>query len=124
MPLEGMLAVDAEAVNAWNASKGKMIASAITRLITRVVAGEVARKATGGGTIGLLASLGTQVTLTATDTPDTRSWSTLPARIAVGRVRLPAGPHTIELSIDGQRKQQTVNLTKNGWAVVNLTVLR
>ena len=124
MPLEGSLAVDHEAVKAWNSTKGKMIASAITRLITRVVAGEVARKATGGGTIGLLASLGTQATLTATDTPDTRSWSTLPARIAIGRVRLPPGPHVIELAADGQRKQQTINLTKNGWAVVSLTVLR
>jgi hypothetical protein len=124
LPIEGMISVDTEAVNAWNSTKGKMIASAITRLITRVVAGEVARRATGGGTLGLLASLGTQVTLTATDTPDTRSWSTLPARIAIGRVRLPPGQHTVELSVDGLRKQQTLNLTKNGWAVVNLTVLR
>jgi hypothetical protein len=124
VPLEAMLAVDAEAVNAWNAHKGKMIASAITRLVTRVVAGEVARKATGGGLVGLLASLGTQVTLTATDIPDTRSWSTLPARIAVGRVRVRPGQHTIELTADGEIKQQTITLTKGGWAVLDLTVLR
>jgi hypothetical protein len=123
-PIEGLLAVDTEAVKAWRATKGKMIASAITRLITRVIAGEVARKATGGGTIGFLASLGTQITMTATDTPDTRSWSTLPARIAVGRVRLPPGRHVIDLSVSGEHKQQVVNLTKGGWAVVNLTVLR
>jgi hypothetical protein len=122
--LEGLLAVDVEAVKAWRLSKGKMIASAITRLITRIVAGEVARKATGGGAIGLLASLGTQVTLTATDTPDTRSWSTLPARIAVGRIRVPPGQHTIDVEVGGERKQKTVTLDKRGWAVVDLTVLR
>jgi hypothetical protein len=124
MPIEGLVAVDSEAVDAWRATKGKMIASAITRLITRVVAGEVARQATGGGTLGLLASLGTQITMTATDTPDTRSWSTLPARIAVGRVRVPAGQHVIDLSINGEHKQKSVNLTKGGWVVLNLTVLR
>jgi hypothetical protein len=124
MPIEGLVMVDSEAVDAWRATKGKMIASAITRLITRVVAGEVARQATGGGTLGLLASLGTQITMTATDTPDTRSWSTLPARIAVGRVRVPSGPHVIDLSINGEHKQKSVNLTKGGWAVLNLTVLR
>lgn len=122
--IEPLATVDVEAVNAWRATKGKMIASAITRLITRVVAGEVARKATGGGTLGLLASLGTQVTMTATDTPDTRSWSTLPARIAVGRVRLPPGQHVVDLSANGQRVQKTVSLTKGGWAVLDLTVLR
>jgi uncharacterized protein len=123
VPLEAMLSVDTEAVNAWEATKGKMIASAITRLVTRVIAGQVARQATGGGTIGMLASLGTQAAMTAADTPDTRSWSTLPARIAVGRVRLPPGQHVVELSADGVRKRQVVNLSKGGWAVVNLTVL-
>jgi hypothetical protein len=122
--LEGLLAVDNEAVKAWRASKGKMIASAITRVITRVVAGEVARRATGGGTLGLLASLGTQITMTATDTPDTRSWSTLPARIAIGRARVPAGTHTIDVAVSGRHRTQTLNLKPGGWAVLNLTVLR
>jgi hypothetical protein len=124
MPIEELVAVDAEAVGAWRATKGKMIASAITRLITRVVAGEVARQATGGGTLGLLASLGTQITMTATDTPDTRSWSTLPARIAVGRVRVPPGQHVIDLAVSGQHTRKSMNLAKGGWAVLNLTVLR
>lgn len=124
VPMEGLLEVDEQAVNAWNGTKGKMIASAITRLITRVVAGEVARRATGGGTIGFLASLGTQATLTATDTPDTRSWSTLPARIALGRVRLPPGQHTVDIMVGGERRQKVLDLKPGGWAVLNLTVLR
>lgn len=122
--LEGVLAVDEEAVKAWNSTKGKMIASAITRLVTRVVAGEVTRRATGGGTLGFLASLGAQATLTAFDTPDTRSWSTLPARIAIGRIRVPAGQHTVDMAVGTERRQKVLNLQPGGWAVLNLTMLR
>jgi hypothetical protein len=124
LAVEPMVAIDTEAVNAWEATKGKMIASAITRLVTRVIAGQVAQRAAGGGTFGFIASLGTQAAMTAADTPDTRSWSTLPARIAVARVRLPPGQHVIEVSAEGERKKQVVTLSKGGWAVLNLTVLR
>ena len=124
VPIDGSVAVDELAVDAWRETKGKMIASCITRVITRVVAGEVAKRATGGGTLGFLASLGTQVAMTATDTPDTRSWSTLPARIAIARIRVPAGQHVVDLAVSGGQKRQTVNLSPGGWAVVNLTVLR
>ncbi len=124
LPMEGLLAIDAEAQRAWRQGEGKVIASAITRMLTRVVAGEVTRRATGGGVLGLILGLGAQATLTATDTPDTRSWGTLPARIAFGRLRVPAGKHTLQLAVRGAVKRQTINLRKNGWAVVNLTVLR
>jgi uncharacterized protein len=122
--LDGALAVDAEARKAWDDVQGSVVASAITRLIARIAAGEVVRETTGGGLVGALLSLGTQATLTATDTPDTRSWATLPARIAIGRIRVPPGPHTLELEARGLRKRQTITLQKGGWAVMNLTVLR
>jgi hypothetical protein len=93
-------------------------------MIARVVAGEATRKVAGGGVGGLLLSLGTQATMTAVDTPDTRGWSTLPARIAIARVRVPAGKHTVELEARGARKRQEVDLKPNDWAVVNLTILR
>jgi hypothetical protein len=122
--LEGMLAVDIEAREAWKDVEGAVVASAITRMITRIVAGEVTRRATGGGVVGALLSLGTQATLTATDTPDTRSWATLPARIAFGRVRVRPGRHTVAITAGGVRKRQQVTIPPGGWAVVNLTVLR
>ena len=118
--LEGMLAVDVEAIKIWRETQGAVVTSAITRMI----AGETARQVSGGGLLGTLLSLGTQATLTATDTPDTRSWSTLPARIAFGRVRLPPGKHVIELTVSGVRKRQEIDIPKGGWAVVNLTVLK
>jgi len=122
--LEAILNVDTAAVQEWESVQGIVVGSAITRMITRIVAGQVAKKASGGGALGTLLSLGTQATMTATDTPDTRSWSTLPARIAFGRVRVPAGEHRIRLQARGRMKEQTISLEKNSWGVVLLTVLR
>ncbi len=121
--LEGMLAVDQEAKRAWEKARGAIVASAITRTITRVLAGAAVNEAGGGGTLGAILSLGTQITLTAADTPDTRNWSTLPARIAFGRVRIKAGAHTLTLTAPGGNKRQTVNVPAGGWAVVCLTAL-
>ena len=127
--MEGIVAVDQEAQLAWDDAKGAIIASAITRTITRVVAGEGTKAIVGGkdgsstSIIGELLSLGVQATLTATDTPDTRNWSTLPARIAFGRMRVRPGKHVVNLTAAGGRKQQTVTVEPGGWAVVNLTAL-
>ena len=126
--LDGVLAVDLEAQRAWEDAKGAVIASAITRMVTRIVAGTAAGygagKASGNDLVGALVSLGTQAALTAADTPDTRSWETLPARVAIGRLRLPAGKHQVFVSANGRQMSTTVNLTPNGFATTTLTVLR
>ncbi|GMV19494.1 MAG: hypothetical protein HS104_02370 [Polyangiaceae bacterium] len=121
--LEGIVAVDREAERAWENAKGAVVASAITRLIARVAAGEVVRRGSGGGALGMLLSLGTQATMVAADTPDTRSWSTLPARIAFGRVWVKPGTHTVWLGARSVGKSQRITLRKGGFGVVNLTVL-
>jgi len=124
LPLEGIVAVDKEAQRAWDQVKGTVIASAITRMISRVVAGKVAGAAAGKNEgLGLLLSLATQATLTVTDTPDTRNWATLPARMAFGRVTLPAGPRTVQLRARGAATTRKVDIKPGGFAVVNLTVL-
>jgi hypothetical protein len=82
------------------------------------------RRTTDDGLLGLLLSLGTQATLTAVDTPDTRSWETLPARIAFGRATVKPGKHVIDLLARGQRLRKTVDVPPGGFAVANLTVLR
>jgi hypothetical protein len=127
-PLDGVLAVDAEARHAWDDAKGAVMASAISRLITRAVAGYAAGAVTKGATkeagVGMLVALATQATLTAVDTPDTRSWETLPARIAIGRVRLPPGAHTVSMSANGRQSQKKLTLAANGFAATALTVLR
>lgn len=122
--LEQAIAIDREAKQAWNEVRGSVVASAITRMITRIVAGEAVNRASGGDTIGILLSLATQATLTATDTPDTRSWSTLPARMAIGRFTVPPGAHWIDLEARGRRERYKINVKPGDWAVLNLTVLR
>jgi len=125
--LEGILAIDEESRNAWEDARGAVIASAITRMLTRLVAGEVAeavtKSATDNSVLGLLVNVGTQTAMTAADTPDTRCWATLPARMAFSRVGLPPGRHWVDVAVSGVRKRQLVTMAPNGWAVVNLTVL-
>ncbi|MEZ4256790.1 MAG: hypothetical protein R3A78_13960 [Polyangiales bacterium] len=123
-PAPTLYPIDEAAVAAWNKSKGAVIASAITRLITRVVAGQVARRAAKDNVIGVLLSLGTQATLTALDTPDTRSWGTLPSEVAIYRVNLPPGKHVVTVSARGEVQREEFVLEPNGWKALNLTVLR
>src|SRR5262249_43329784 len=116
-PLENVIALDRESKRAWEAARGAVVGSAITRLISRVVVGEGLRQAAGKGLAGALLSLGTQATLTAFDTPDTRCWSTLPARIAFGRIRVSPGSHQVLLGSRGLYKRQLVTVAPGGWAV-------
>lgn len=120
---EPALSVDHAAFKAWEEVQGTVVASAITRMLARVVAGQAVSHAKDG-IVGLLLSLGTQATLTAIDTPDTRSWSTLPARIAIARLQVKAGTHLVDVNVHGDRLQQKVTVKPGGWAAVVHTVLR
>jgi hypothetical protein len=123
--LEEAVDVDREVRTEWKKIEGKIIVSAITRLIARAALGQGVQTAAGrDNIIGVLASLGAQATLTALDTPDTRSWETLPARIAVARVRLPVGRHRVAIDARGWRRTQEIQVEKNGWQVVSLMALR
>jgi uncharacterized protein len=126
--LEGIVAVDTEAQRAWDQVKGTIIASAITRTVARVIAGKAVEAGTNAAAgknnpLGLLLGLATQATLTATDTPDTRNWQTLPARMAFSRVMLGPGPRTVQLGARGASLTKKVDIKPGGFAVVNLTVL-
>ena len=100
-----------------------MVASAITRMITRIVAGEAIRRSAKDDGVGLLLSLGAQATMVAADTPDTRSWETLPARIAIGRMRVPAGSRKSRVQTGRATGEQRVELKPGGWAVLSLMSL-
>jgi len=124
LPLEDALALDEEARRAYEAVKGQVLAAAITRMITRVVAGQAARGIAGGGTAGAIASIGTQIAMNAADTPDTRSWGMLPARLTLGRVRVPAGTHIFRIEAGGAIATRELTLRDGGYGVVVLTSLR
>jgi len=121
--LEGTLNVELEARRAWEDARGPVVASAITRMITRIVAGEAIRRSAKDDGVGLLLSLGAQATMVAADTPDTRSWETLPARIAIGRVRVPAGSHKSRAKATRATSEQRVELKPGGWQVLSLMSL-
>ncbi len=124
IPMTEAVNVSAEVTAQWRKIEGKIILSAITRLVARYAVGEGIEKAGGKSPLALLASLGTQATLTALDTPDTRSWETLPARVAVGRAHLAAGRHTVIAAARGVTRTQAIDLARGGWAAVSLQALR
>jgi hypothetical protein len=128
-PMEEGLDVEQQVREAWHKHEGAVIGAAITRMIARVVAGEAVQHTTealakDSGPLGLLLGLATSAGLSAADTPDTRSWTTLPARIAIARFRVPAGKHVLELGARGLAKRATVDLAPGGWACVAMTALR
>ena len=124
IPMTEAVNVSAEVTAQWRKIEGKIILSAITRLVARYAVGEGIEKVGGKGPLALLASLGTQATLTALDTPDTRSWETLPARVAIGRARIAPGKHTVIAAARGVTRTQPIDLKRGGWAAVSLQALR
>jgi tetratricopeptide (TPR) repeat protein len=125
--LEELVDVSAAVRQQWKRIEGRIVASAITRLATRVLLGQAARAAAGSGGndwAGLFASLAVQGVLTAMDNPDTRSWETLPARVVVARARVAPGRHVVDLQARGARRTETVNLVAGGWRAVSLMALR
>jgi len=124
IPMTEAVNVSAEVTAQWRKIEGKIILSAITRLVARYAVGEGIEQAGGKSPLALLASLGAQATLTALDTPDTRSWETLPARVAVGRTRIAAGRHTVIAAARGVTRTEAIDVARDGWATVSLQALR
>jgi len=125
VPVEDAVSVTGEVKREWHNIEGSVVASAITRLIARYAAGELTRAATGDRNgIGMLASLVVQGALSASDVPDTRSWETLPARVGVVRIRVPAGKHTVQLGARGITRSTTVQLAAGSWLFVSMQALR
>ncbi len=132
VPSEMGLDVTEQTIRAWDSIKGKLMVAAITRMITRMVAGEAteqAVKGAGGNGIGaLLAGLAVTGALTAADTPDTRSWVTLPSKIFITRLEVPPGKHEIDITFEGKAGRyvitKTVNVTEGGYIVVPVASMR
>ncbi|MCP4601543.1 MAG: hypothetical protein GY847_13695 [Proteobacteria bacterium] len=126
------LDVTEQTIKAWDSMKAKLIVAAITRMITRFVAGEAteqAIKGAGGNGIGaLLAGLAVQGALVAADTPDTRSWVTLPSKIFITRKEVPPGQHEITVTFEGKGgrsvQKKKVNVVEGGFVVVPVASMR
>jgi hypothetical protein len=116
----------------WDAVKGTFMAAAIVRMIARAVAAEATQqgaKAGGaGGGLALLAGLAVEGAMFAADTPDTRSWVTLPSEIYVGRVEVPRGRHEVTVAFGGGAERmvvkKVVDVPPAGFAVVSAASMR
>ncbi|NUN14392.1 MAG: hypothetical protein HUU55_12245 [Myxococcales bacterium] len=118
-PVSQELAVDVSSkiTNSFERIRPVAIIAAITRAVARIVAGIGTDQATqkGSGNKGLAALLGLAIqgALTAADTPDTRSWVTLPEKIWVSRTRLPAGRVELTLRASGAPHAVSETITLN-----------
>jgi hypothetical protein len=105
------------------------MAAATTRAVARVLLGTAIEGAASTSdkkevrALGTLLSLLTQAALAAADTPDTRSWETLPARLGLSRVRVAPGAHRVRLEARGQRRLGTLEVTAGGWRAMSLLAL-
>ena len=133
VPMDETSDLGSEIVAEYEEIKPKIIGAALTRMIARAAAAEGARAAGrqaegAGGLVGFLAAAAVEGTLVALDKPDTRSWSTLPDRVHIGRLLVPAGHHTVEVTVFGpggkERHTTEVEVAPAGFAVVDVTTLR
>ncbi|MFB6263608.1 MAG: hypothetical protein ABEL76_08300 [Bradymonadaceae bacterium] len=126
--LRGAVDVESQVEAAWKAISGPLMAAAITRMITRAVAGAATREgveeASGDSTLGMLAQIAVEGGMAAADKPDTRSWSMLPARIRFARLSLEPGEYTVRAQIDGVTVRKTADVREVGLEVVNFSRYR
>jgi len=73
---------------------------AIARAVIKYVATKAAQAIAGGSdsALGSIVGLAGNIAAAATEAADLRSWTVLPAQFNVGRIFLPAGPHTVTVS--------------------------
>lgn len=128
--------VSEQIVKAWAEKVPVLMAAAISRMVVRILAGEASSavasagsKAAGGSSntqavVGLLAGVLVEGAMVAADTPDTRSWTMLPAHITISRVKLSSGVHTVDVQVHGYRDQQSVRIDETRLNVLNFSRLR
>ncbi len=128
--LDAILDVASEVRADWTKIEGAVHASAATRALTRKAIGAAIEGASQTSekdevrAAGVLLSLFAQIALTAADVPDTRSWETLPARLGLVRVRLPAGAHRVAIAGRGQSREGSLQIERAGWRVTTMLSLR
>ena len=116
---------------AWENDKGKMMVSALTRMVTRAIAAEATTAVGQGAGLdkqlfpGASWLLGRVVEggLTAADTPDTRSWTMLPSHVQIYRLRVKAGTRRVTVRSSLGSISREVEVRPGGFAVVSARFL-
>lgn len=103
-------------------NQAKMMAAAISRLLTRAIAGagtkEVAKRQIGP-LGGLLLGLAVEGTMSAADTPDTRAWSVLPEELSLYWLTLPPGQYRFS-SVALRSAQVPISLKTGEFKAISL----
>lgn len=120
----------------WSIIDGTAIAAAISRAVVRalastasgatvdMIAQEAGADSDLAGLIGWLVSLVVQSSMSAADTPDTRSWTTLPADIHLLRLQMEPGAQSIHLQVDGHSEMLEFELSPHRLRLINASRLR
>lgn len=121
---------------AWLLVAGTALAAGISRAVVRAIAGEATRQITKtiaeqsgsvspfAGLIGWLSGLIVQGTMAAADTPDTRSWSTLPSQVYLVRTKLDPGPQTVEVQVGNRTDSREVDIQSRRFHLLNFSRIR
>ncbi len=115
-------------IQAFEEIKDKIMLSAISRMMTRTIVGGTSRavgksvKGTAGGIIGLVGLIA-EGTMAASDTPDTRSWTTLPAFLDFYFVPIKDNQEQVVLTYQqsDQRVQKNIEFKQRKWAAYFLS---
>jgi hypothetical protein len=89
--------LDAIAYATLENRRGRMVAKQMARLLAK---GQLTYQAEKN--FGPLAGLAANIATAATETADTRSWTTLPQAFFISRARVPAGAHDITVKTNGR----------------------
>lgn len=120
----------------WKIIDATATAAAISRAVVRALAGEASRVATDGiaqhsgaepltaGLLSWLVSLLVKGSMAAADTPDTRSWTALPAEIHLVRQRLEPGPQIVHVEVGSQSETFDIELLHHRLRLINVSRLR
>ncbi len=87
--------IEATAVRELDAKLAEIVAKKMAGVVAKHAVGYGVEKATDSKLAGLL----TTILLRATDKADLRSWTTLPAKLHIARLKVPAGRRDIELDM-------------------------
>jgi len=95
--------ISAIALKVMRDKAGRVFKDAIIRVITKTLTTKAAEKTgeqlPGGKLTGFLAKTATSAAMQATEEADKRAWITLPSRIDIAKLIVPAGVHTVTVTM-------------------------
>ncbi len=95
--------------------RGRLLAKGAARLIAKGQMNKAANEH-----FGILGGIAMNAFTAATETADTRSWTLLPKRFYLSRIKLPAGEHHIKAFTDGRLSPLDVKIEKGKKKIVRV----